>query len=214
MDINVDLGLNTLARQFNQWGDRAMQDLYAAAAEGFKTGGAQITQAMQAQVESRLQVKKRSFAKSFRHKVYARKKDQPPIMILGSGIPWIAMHERGGTISGKMLIPFGARVGRKRFKQIIDALMRSGNAFFQRVKSGRVFLFAENIAENDKHLARFKRTYRQSNKLKSLKRDTEVPIAELVTRVQIKRRLDIVKLVESRLPQLRDEILRAASRRL
>ena len=214
MDINLELDLSALTSQFTDWGNSFKKELYAAAAEGFETGGAQITQAMQAQVTSRLQIKNRSFAKSFRHRVYARKKNQPPLMIIGSKIPWVGLHETGGTINGKMLIPFGPRVSRKRFKQIVDTLMRSGNAFFHKAHSGRIFLFAENIAENDRALTNFKRTHRKDQNLKTLKRGVEIPIAELVTHVQLKKRLDLVALVQSRLPMLRDEVLRAAAKRL
>ncbi len=169
---------------------------------------------MQAHVARRLQTKRRGFVTSFRHRVYARDKRRPPLLILGSSIPWVGLHERGGSIAGRMLIPFGPHIGRQRFRQIIDALMRAGNAWFQRSPNGRVFLFAENIPENAKPLARFKRAHRQRHQLKSLKRGATIPIAELVSRVQLRRRLDVVALVRARLPLIQNAIIQAASRRL
>jgi hypothetical protein len=103
-----------------------------------RTAGAQVSQAMQAHVASRLQTKRRSFVTSFRHRVYARDKRRPPLLILSSSIPWVGLHESGGSIAGRMLIPFGPHIGRQRFRQIIDALMRAGNAWFQRSPNGRV----------------------------------------------------------------------------
>ena len=106
MDIRIDLNLAAQVRQFQQWGIQAQAQLYAAAAEGMRTAGAQIGLTMQAHVASRLQTKRRGFVTSFRHRVYARDKRRPPLLILGSSIPWIGLHERGGSIAGRMLAIF------------------------------------------------------------------------------------------------------------
>jgi hypothetical protein len=112
------------------------------------------------------------------------------------------MHERGGRIGGRMLIPLHGRVGRKRFKLQVDALMRGGNAYFVKNAKGHVVLMAENIAEHDRPLAGFKRRYRQGAGIKRLKRGADIPIAVLVPKVVIKKRLDIERLVVGRIPRL------------
>ncbi|WP_157314552.1 DUF6441 family protein [Chitinibacter sp. GC72] len=213
MTLTIKLDSAQLQQQIQAWGQQAQREIYAAAAEAMKTEGQQIALAMQQHAEARLQVQRRSFAKSFKARVYAKRKDKPPMLIVGSKIPWIGLHEYGGTLNGKMLIPFGRRIGRKQFKQIISTLMRSGNAFFQKTRHGKILLFAENIAENDRALNRFKRAHRQATGQKTLKRGAEIPIAQLVTRVQIKRRLEIRRLVASQLPALRDAIHAAAQQR-
>jgi hypothetical protein len=41
----------------------------------------------------------------------------------------VSIHQRGGTVSGNLLIPLLLRrIGPTRFKAVISGLMRSGNA--------------------------------------------------------------------------------------
>ena len=101
-----------------------------------------------------------------------------------------------------MLIPLlPGRIGPKRFKAVIDGLMRSGNAFFIE-KNGRVLLMAENIKENASQLNRFKRAERGRTGAKQIKRGQEIPIAVLVKRVDLKRRLNLAGGVQRALPAL------------
>uniref|UniRef100_UPI00036108CC DUF6441 family protein n=1 Tax=Caldimonas manganoxidans TaxID=196015 RepID=UPI00036108CC len=125
-----------------------------------------------------------------------------------SRIPWLGIHTHGGTVAGRMLIPLlPTRIGPKRFRQVIDGLMRSGNAFFVE-KNGRVLLMAENIRENAAPLARFKRAERERSGAKRLQRGQEIPIAVLVRRVDLKRRLDLAAGVQRALPALARAIQR------
>jgi hypothetical protein len=101
-----------------------------------------------------------------------------------------------------MLIPLHGRVGRKRFKLQVDALMRGGNAYFVKNAKGHVVLMAENIAEHDRPLAGFKRGYRKSSGIKRLKRGADIPIAVLVPKLMLRKRLDIERLVAGRIPRL------------
>ena len=54
--------------------------------------------------------------------------------------------------------------------------MRSGNAYFIK-RGGRTILMAENIKENDRPLAGFKRRHRKAEGIKRLKRGADIPIA-------------------------------------
>jgi hypothetical protein len=46
---------------------------------------------------------------------------------LDSRIPWLGLHEKGGTVSGNLLIPLlPGRIDPSRFKAGIDSLMRPG----------------------------------------------------------------------------------------
>ncbi|WP_293932122.1 DUF6441 family protein [Iodobacter sp.] len=220
MTFKIELDNSEIQRQLKQFGDKAKQEIYAAAAQGFKTGGKAILATVQTHVTSRLKIKSASFAKSFKARVYAKHKNSPPLLIISSRIPWLGIHEYGGTITGKMLIPFGIaafkqaglRMGGKKFKQIVAELMRSGNAFFNQTQDGRVFLFSENIKDNDRQLTRFKRAHRNAHGLKTVKRGVDIPIAELLTRVQMKRRLNIHQLVQSKLPLLASVVRDAMQR--
>ena len=125
-----------------------------------------------------------------------------PALHVGSRIPWAGVHEHGGQIGGRMLIPLHGRVGRKQFKRQVDALMRGGNAYFVKNAKGHVVLMAENIAEHDRPLAGFKRRYRKAEGIKRLKRGADIPIAVLVPKVVLKKRLDVERLVAGRIPRL------------
>ena len=96
-------------------------------------------------------------------------------------------------------------MGPKQFAKVVDALMRSGNAFFIK-KGGKVILMAENIQENSRQLSRFKKAERGRTGTKKIKRGQEVPIAVLVKRVNLKRRLGLVDAVQSSLPGLAQAI--------
>ena len=99
----------------------------------------------------------------------------------------------------------GRRIGRRTFKRVIDALIRSGNAYFIQ-KGGRAILMAENLRENASSLARFKRAERVRTGAKSVKRGQEIPIAVLVPAVTLKRRFDLEGAVRGQLPALAQAI--------
>lgn len=160
---------------------------------------------------------KQRAGKSIRAKVYDSQPQKLPALKIGSRIPWLGMHEHGGTISGKMLIPFGDSRPRG-FTKLVGALMRSGNAYFREV-GGHAILFAENIPENAGILRVFKRNARAAGIVetkgpsgKSIKRGTDIPIAVLVKRVTIKRRLALAKTVVSRIPALASAIEKELAR--
>jgi hypothetical protein len=108
----------------------------------------------------------------------------------------------GVTIAGRLLIPLHGRVGRKRFKNQVAELLRGGNAYFIKNAKGNIVLMAENIKEHDRPLAGFKRRYKSAEGIKRLKRGADVPIAVLVRRVVLKKRLDIERMVAARVPRL------------
>ena len=103
------------------------------------------------------------------------------------------------------------RIGRKAFARVIDALMRSGNAFFIE-KNGRQILMAENIKDNTAELRRFKRAERGRTGAKSIKRGQEIPIAVLVRRVSLRKRFDLARSVRGDLPRLTAAIRKAMSK--
>jgi|APTNR8051073442_1049403.scaffolds.fasta_scaffold28002_2 hypothetical protein len=139
---------------------------------------------------SAFEVKRASFVASMVVKVFDKKANELPALWVGSKIPWLGLHEQGGTVSGKLLIPLlPGRIGPKHFKAVIDGLMRSGNAYFIE-KNGRVLLMAENIAENSRQLTRFKRAERGRTGAKQIKR------------VDLKRRLNLAGGVQRALPAL------------
>ena len=184
------------------WTRQKQAAIHKAVANGMQVGGKSVADVVRSKMKSDFTVKKAAFVNSLRAKVYDRNPDKLPAVLIGSKIPWLGIHVRGGTLSGRMLIPLteeGRRIGRRAFKRAIDALIRSGNAYFIR-KGGRAILMAENLKENASSLARFKRAERKRTGTKSVKRGQEIPIAVLVPNVTLKRRFDLEGAVRGQLP--------------
>ena len=190
--------------KLDTWTRAKQTAIHKAVAAGMSEGGKVVADAVRAKMQTDFTVKKSAFVRSLRARVYDRNPDKLPAVLIGSKIPWLGIHVRGGTLSGRMLIPLtdeGRRIGRRAFKRVIDALIRSGNAYFIR-KNGRAILMAENLKENASSLARFKRAERKRTGTKSVKRGQEIPIAVLVPNVTLKRRFDLEGAVRGQLPVL------------
>jgi hypothetical protein len=206
MKISIRIDSAAAQAQLRRWGGEFRDKVKKAVALGLRKEAIAIKTDVRDQVASQLTVVKKNFLKGFSAYVIDRDKNRLPALYVGSRIPWVGMHEKGGTISAKMLIPLHGRVGRKRFKAQIAELMRGANgqrrAYFIKNAKGNVVLMAENIKEHDRPLAGFKRRYRKAEGIKRLKRGADIPIAVLVPRVMLKKRLDIERLVVRRIPRL------------
>lgn len=206
--MKIDLTASGLfdARQFNAWSTERRDAIRAALKRGMQSGGREVRDAARTQMRGAFNVKRNSFVSSMQAKVLDKKTDRLPALLVGSKIPWLGLHEKGGTVSGNLLIPLlPGRIGPKRFKAVVDGLLRSGNAFFVE-KNGKVILMAENIRENASQLTRFKRAERARTGAKQIKRGQEIPIAVLVKSVSLKRRLDLTGAVQRSLPRLASAI--------
>jgi hypothetical protein len=202
MKISIRIDSAAAQAQLRRWGGEFRDKVKKAVGKAMAKEATAIKQDVRAQVASQLTVVKKNFLKGFSAYVIDKDKSRLPALYVGSRIPWVGMHENGGVISAKMLIPLHGRVGRKRFKAQIAELMRGGNAYFIKNAKGNVVLMAENIKEHDRPLAGFKRRYRKAQGIKRLKRGADIPIAVLVPRVMLKKRLDIERLVVRRIPRL------------
>ena len=206
MRISVRIDSKAAQAQLRRWGGEFRDKVQKAVARGIASEAVELKQAVRSHVAGQMTVVKKSFVKGFTAKVLDKDKNRLPALYVGSRIPWSGIHERGGVIGGRMLIPLHGRVGRKRFKAQIAELMRGGNAYFIKNAKGNIVLMAENIKEHDRPLSGFKRRYRKSmggtEGIKRLKRGSDIPIAVLVPRVQHKKRLSVERLVAGRIPRL------------
>ena len=202
MKISIRIDSAAAQAQLRRWGGEFREKVKKAVAKAMAKEATAIKSDVRDQVASQLTVVKKTFLKGFSAYVIDKDKARLPALYVGSRIPWVGMHEKGGTISAKMLIPLHGRVGRKRFKAQIAELMRGGNAYFIKNAKGNVVLMAENIKEHKRPLAGFKRRYRKAEGIKRIKRGADIPIAVLVPRVMLKKRLDIERLVVRRIPRL------------
>lgn len=191
-------------RRFHAWSRDTQQAMHKATARAMRDVGREIAQAVRRDMQAGFNTRKPGFLKSMRAKVYHRRRGRFPALYIGSKIPWLGLHEKGGSISGRMLIPLlpqHQRLGRQAFRRIVDTLMRSSNAFFIK-RNGKAILMAENIRENDRALSRFKRGERLRTGQRRLQRGQSTPIAVLVKRVRLRRRFDLESTVRRQLPRL------------
>ena len=191
------------------WTSERKRAIRTAVAQGLKTCGVEVRDAARARMRAAFKVARSGFVNSMQAKVLDKKPERLPDLLIGSRIPWLGLHETGGTVSGNMLIPLlPNRMGPKKFAKLVDALMRSGNAFFIK-KGDKVILMAENIQENSRQLSRFKKAERGRTGTKKIKRGQEVPIAVLVKRVNLQRRLGLGDAGQGSLPGLAHAIEQA-----
>lgn len=202
MRISIRIDSQAAQAQLRRWGGTFRDTVRKAVARSIASEAVTLKQDVRSHVAGQMAVVKKSFVKGFTAKVLDKDTQRLPALYVGSRIPWSGIHERGGAIQGRMLIPLHGRVGRKRFKAQIAELMRGGNTYFIKNAKGNIVLMAENIQEHDRPLSGFKRRYRQAEGIKRLKRGADVPIAVLVPRVQLKKRLSVERLVAGRIPRL------------
>jgi hypothetical protein len=188
------------------WTNAQQAKVRSAVTRAMRAEGKAMSTAAQQQAAQAFGGKQRA-AKSIRFKLYDSKPAEMPALKIGSKVPWLGLHEKGGTVSGKMLIPFGDSRPRG-FRKLIGELMRGGNAYFNKV-GNHAILFAENIPENAGVLRAFKRTARNLGIVetrgktgKTIKRGTDIPVAVLVKRVTMKKRLKLESTVKRGLPAL------------
>ncbi|MBL0422580.1 hypothetical protein JI739_19705 [Ramlibacter sp. AW1] len=212
MKISIRIDSAAARAQLRRWGGEFREKVHKAVARAMASEAAEIKQEVRAHVAGKMAVAKKSFLKGFTAKVLAKDTKRLPALYVGSRIPWSGVHESGGQIGGRMLIPLHGRVGRKRFKAQVAELMRGGNAYFVKNAKGNVVLMAENIQEHDRPLAGFKRRYRKAEGVKRIKRGADVPIAVLVPRVVLKKRLDVTRLVAGRIPRLASAVQKQLER--
>ncbi|MGE0805113.1 MAG: DUF6441 family protein [Burkholderiaceae bacterium] len=211
MRISIRIDSAAGNAQLRRWGGEFRAKVQKAVERAMRTEAAEIKGDVRAHVAGQMSVVRKSFLKGFTAKVLAKDPKRLPALYVGSRIPWSAMHETGGQIGGRMLIPLHGRVGRKRFKAQVAELMRGGNAYFIKNARGNIVLMAENIKEHDRPLSGFKRRYRKAEGVKRLKRGADIPIAVLVPKVVLKKRLNVERLVAGRIPRLSAAVEREIS---
>lgn len=201
-------------RRFSAWQGDTRKAIHTAVARAMRDTGKVMAERARGEMRAGFKVVKPKFLRSMHAKVFDRKAEEFPALYIGSKVPWLGIHEQGGTIRGRMLVPLlpqHRRIGRKAFARVIDALMRSGNAFFIE-KNGQQILMAENIAENARPLARFRRAERERTGARRVRRGQEIPVAVLVRRVSLRKRFDLARSVRGDLPRLTAAIRKAMSK--
>ena len=111
--MKISLRIDSAAAQANlrRWGGEFQTKVRKAVARAMQTEAIEIKQEVRSQVASQMAVVKNSFLKGFNAKVLDQDPNRLPALYVGSRIPWSGIHEKGGSISAKMLIPLHGRVG-------------------------------------------------------------------------------------------------------
>lgn len=197
--------------EFSAWEKELWAATRQAVAEGMVAGARPVVDKVRRNAASIFKLSGRKLVTSLRHRLYDKKPDRLPAITIGSEIPWLGLHEEGGTIRGPLLIPMNQprRIGRKAFKRIIGELHRAGNLHYVK-KGGKVLVFAENIGENSRALSRFRKSHRATTGQKRVKKGTELLIGVLVPSVTLKARLGLARTVTSNI----DLIVAAVESRL
>ena len=156
MKIRLTLNRTEAKAQLTGWVGELRKKVRKAAVVALTREATKVRAAMQAHVGSKLKIARPAFLKTLFAKVMNAKPERLPALHVGSKVPWLGIHESGGTIKGKLLIPLHGRVGRKQFKAQIAALRRGGNAYFVKARNGNLVLMAENQKEYDRPLSGFK----------------------------------------------------------
>jgi hypothetical protein len=202
MKVSIRIDSAAGLAQLRRWGGEIRAKVQQAVARAMAAEATELRQDVRNEVAGQMAVVKKSFIKGFTAKVLDRDPNRYPALYVGSRIPWSRIHETGGVIAGRLLIPLHGRVGRKRLKAQNAELMRGGNAYFIKNAKGNIVLMAENLQEYDRTLSGFKRRYRKAEGVKRLKRGADIPIAVLVPKVVLRKRLDIERMVATRVPRL------------
>lgn len=194
-----------LARgQLSTWSARTFERIRNSLRGGMQRGGARIAAEARADVQSKL--KGRRAAQSIRSRVWDRDKRRMPGLQINSKIPWLGVHERGRTITGPMLIPFGsgARMRRRDWVAFIKKVFDEDRGFYIRSKrTGARILMVRPAGKGDK-LTRFRSGLRKRLRAQGgtgrISRTQPIPVALSVNRVTIKKRLRIEQIVRRGLP--------------
>lgn len=203
MQVDMSMFKSSIANIASHFG----KDIRTAVGRGMRSGGKELLGRVRSAYAQSIRIRRKSFPKAISTKVYDRKKDQMPDLLIGSKVPAVRAHVFGAQVTGPVLIPLldnGERIGRKKFGLLVRDLVRSGNAEFRRVH-GRTILFAEASAASASgiNISAFKRNERarRGGKFRKKKgRSLEVPIAVLVRNVKSSPRFAFFAAVRTNLP--------------
>src|SRR5262245_53123667 len=105
--MKVRVGIDTAAAraQLRQWGGEIRPKVRQRVARAMDGEARDLTATARDHVAAKLHVHRKSFLASFRSRVVDRDPAKLPALFLGSAVPWVGIHDRGGRIGGPLLIP-------------------------------------------------------------------------------------------------------------
>ena len=88
-------------KRLDSWIPEKRRAIRKAVEVGMTSAGKEITATVRARMQSAFKVRKTKFIQSMRHKLYAGSPEKFPALLIGSKIPWLGIHMRGGTVGGR-----------------------------------------------------------------------------------------------------------------
>lgn len=113
MKISVRIDSVAAQAQLRHWGGEFRDKVKKSVARAISSEATELKQDVRSHVAGQMTVVRKFFLKGFTARVLDKDKTRLPALYVGSRIPWSGIHETGGAISGKMLIPLHGRVGPK-----------------------------------------------------------------------------------------------------
>lgn len=200
MQLTLRLNSQRTLDELRRLGSRTRAEVRRVALQAMQVAAKETQRAVRAHVAARLQIHRRSFVGSFFARVFAKDPQRLPALQVAGKVSWAGMHETGGVIAGRMLIPLHGRVPRRQFTARIKALRSKGQTYFKPAGNGTLLLMAKSTAGRE--AGGFRRRYRQALGVKRLQRGTDIPLALLVPRVTLAKRLDVRGVVEAAVADL------------
>lgn len=158
---------------------------------------------MKNKASTAFKVKKRTFLNTFSAKIYDSKPDKLPSVLFLQKIKWFKLHETGGTINGKMVLPFeninGKRMGPKKWKSLLKSLRQNKQSFWKTI-NGKMILFAVIDRNNSRSLSGYRQTFKARKSIKRVTAGTAIPIGMMVSTIRLKRRYNFTGIVEGFAP--------------
>ncbi len=206
---NIELGGSITIKGFEKLEKSVKSKLFGSVRKALASNGNRLKKEIQSEARKNFKIKDQRFLKSIKYDIFNKFKDAPADLRIRSGIDFMPIHENGGTINKKLMIPLTNknRIGKKTFKLLIDNYLKNGNAYFKRI--GRsVFIFLKNTPENQNFFSKhgFKIRFKKATG-KSISKKMDVPIAIIVNSVKLKNRIDIVKKVQRNINKIKDDII-------
>lgn len=158
---------------------------------------------MKNKASTAFKVKKKTFLNTFSAKIYDSKPDKLASVLFLQKIKWFKLHETGGTINGKMVLPFeninGKRMTPKKWKALLKSLKQNKQSFWKNI-NGKLILFAVIDRSNSRSLSGYRQTFKARKSIKKVKAGTAIPIGMMVTTIRLKRRYNFTGIVDSFAP--------------
>jgi hypothetical protein len=181
--------------------------LYTKVNTAMKTIGKEYRDKIRDNASQTLKIKKQSILKSFVFEIYNADTNRLPSLQYRSGIAWMGIHDKGGPISKKVLIPLSKkRIGYKTMKNLISDLSRANNLFFDK-KNGTTIAWAKNTLQFKQALAPFRAVTRARNG-KVVKKDERVNVAIVGKNIRLRKKIRLSEIALASIPRIVREVER------